>query len=204
MTADVQIILLAAGRSSRMEGRDKTLEKIAGAPLLRHLALECLASGATQTHVVLPPDRPERADAVRDLDLNSVVARDAHLGMSASLKAGVAAAKTSDAVLIMLADMPEITRDHIDVLIAAFDPEGRESIVRAASADGKPGHPVLLAQKHFDELEALTGDQGARVILERHKSQMRLVALNGKAATTDLDTPQAWAKWRALQQQNSG
>ncbi|NBR54129.1 MAG: nucleotidyltransferase family protein, partial [Rhodobacteraceae bacterium] len=39
------ILILAAGKSSRMRGRDKHLEEIDGVPLLRRLALAALALG---------------------------------------------------------------------------------------------------------------------------------------------------------------
>jgi len=42
MSGSVDIILLAAGASSRMKGGDKTLELVNGVPLLRHLAMECV------------------------------------------------------------------------------------------------------------------------------------------------------------------
>ena len=48
---------------------------------------------------------------------------------------------------------------------------------------------ILPALRH------LTGDSGARDILRTHP--VRHVALPGLRATTDLDTPEAWAAWRA-------
>ena len=86
--------------------------------------------------------------------------------MAASLRAGLAAVEArADAVVVLLADMPEVGAAEIDRLIAAFDPaEGRE-IVRAVSADGRPGHPVLFGRRFFEDLRGLAGDQGARSIL---------------------------------------
>jgi molybdenum cofactor cytidylyltransferase len=198
MTPKVDIILLAAGRSSRMNGGDKTLETVRGVPLLRHLALECMASCASRTHVIVTPDKPMRAKAVSDLDLNIVHAHEAHLGMSASLKAGINAAQDADALLILLADMPQITKDHLNALIRASGPEGT-GIIRAASQKGRPGHPVLFANGYFEALSALSGDKGAKEILLAHADDVTVIPLDGDAALIDLDTPEAWAAWRKSQ-----
>jgi len=130
MTAKVGIVLLAAGSSSRMNGGDKTLELIDGMTLLERLVQECIASSAFQTTLILPPDRPDRVAAIKHLEVQTVIAEDAQLGMSASIKAGI---------------------------------------------------------------KALHGVEAALIVLDTvHK-----VMLNGHAATTDLDTPEAWQEWRA-------
>ena len=198
MTPKVDILLLAGGRSSRMKGGDKTLETVRGVPLLRHLALECVASFASRTHVIVAPDKPNRIKAVDDLDLNIIHAHEAHLGMSASLRAGIDASQDADAVLILLADMPQITKDHLNALIHAWG-RGSTGIIRAASKKGKPGHPVLFSNRYFEALSALSGDKGAKEILHAHAHDVTVIPLEGDAALIDLDTPEAWAAWRTSQ-----
>lgn len=193
MTA--QILILAAGASSRMGGRDKLLEPVEGTPLLRRLALAGLATGHPVT-VVLPPDRPGRGAALDGLDLRQVMAVDAREGMAESLKAGLAALPPEAAVLLLLADLPEIGPEDLAAVLraGAFDPD---LIHRGATAEGQPGHPVLLPPWLRPELLALTGDQGAQPVLRRHADRVRLVPLPGHRAVTDLDTPEDWAAWRA-------
>jgi molybdenum cofactor cytidylyltransferase len=118
--------------------------------------------------------------------------------MAASIRAGLAAvSERADAVVILLADMPEVGSREIDGLIAAFDPgEGRE-IVRALSADGIPGHPVLFGRRFFESLAGLVGDHGARDLLAAAPEYVVDVPTRGRAAVTDLDTPEDWAAWRA-------
>jgi molybdenum cofactor cytidylyltransferase len=120
--------------------------------------------------------------------------------MAVSRRAGLAAvAARADAVLVVLADMPEVGASEIDRLIAAFDPgEGRE-IVRAVTADGTPGHPVLFGRRFFESLAALEGDRGARDILRDAAEFVVEIPTPGRAALTDLDTPEAWDAWRAAQ-----
>ena len=102
-----------------------------------------------------------------------------------------------DAVVILLADMPEVGARDIDRLIAAFDPEEGREICRAVSADGAPGHPVLFGRRFFEALAGLEGDRGAREVLRDAGEFVTEVATSGRSALVDLDTPEDWEAWRA-------
>lgn len=196
----VAAVLLAAGSARRMQGRDKLLEPVGGAPLLRVLADRLAASAADQIVCVLRPDDPDRRAALEGTSARIVVNPRAAEGMGTSLAAGIAALGPEvDAAVILPADMPEITAADIDRLIAAFDPEEGRAIVRAVSADGTGGHPVLFGRRFFEALRGLEGDRGARAILAEHPEFVTDVTLSGRAAETDLDTPEAWEAWRARQ-----
>ncbi|MEO0621635.1 MAG: molybdopterin-binding/glycosyltransferase family 2 protein [Pseudomonadota bacterium] len=196
----VHAVLLAAGASRRMRGRDKLLEEVEGQPLLSRTAAEIAASGVDSTVAVLRPGDAPRAAALSGTGVRTVENPRAAEGMGTSLAAGLRALPAdTDAALVVMADMPEISAADIDRLIAAFDPaEGRE-IIRATTATGRPGHPVLFSRRFFEALQALEGDRGARTILEENAEFVTDVPLAGEAATTDLDTPEAWAAWRARQ-----
>jgi molybdenum cofactor cytidylyltransferase len=119
--------------------------------------------------------------------------------MGTSVGAGVTALKVeADAALIVLADMPEVTAGDYDRLIAAFDPAESRAIARAVTDAGMPGHPVLFGRRFFELLQALEGDRGARSLIEDYPEFLVDVALQGGAASTDLDTPEDWDAWRAV------
>ena len=81
----------------------------------------------------------------------------------------------------------------LDRLIAAFDPAvGRDIIVPVH--DGQRGNPVLWGRAHFDALRGLTGDRGARALLDINPV---FTVEAGLGALTDLDTPEALAAWRS-------
>lgn len=191
----VVILILAAGASSRMRGGDKCLEVVDGVPLLRQVAVRCLATGCPVL-VALPPDRPLRAAALHGLAVTQVAVPDPAQGMAASLVAGVGLVPKGAAVLLMLADLPEMTVQDLAAVLAgqAAHPG---AILRGAAADGTPGHPVLFPADLRAELLALTGDEGARSILQRHTDRVLPVPLPDRHAVTDLDTPEDWAAWRA-------
>lgn len=195
---NVEVIMLAAGASSRMSGVDKLLENIDGEALLRRSAKVALNAQADTVLVVLPPDHDLRQAVLEGLAVNIVPSPDWKNGMSASILAGLSAVSDDcDAVIVALADMPEITPDHMNRLIAAFDPTENREICRAVSSDGTPGHPVLFGRRFFETLAALSGDRGARDVLITAPDFLVDVQTMGQGAVIDLDTPQDWANWRA-------
>lgn len=189
------VALLAAGRARRMRGRDKLLEPLEGTPLLRCLAERILAAGTASLAVTLPPDDRERAEALKGLALVQLSVPDAEEGMAASIRAAArwALSLHADGLMICPADMPELTSGDFAVLSAAFRKEGPP--LRATASDGKPGHPVVFPALLLSDLLAVSGDQGARSLLLAHPPQS--VALPAKHATTDLDTPEDWQRWRS-------
>lgn len=183
------ILILAAGASTRMRGTDKLLEEVEGTPLILR-AVRAAQGVAAEVIVALPPGSSRRAWlGDTGARLIEVPAR----AMSASIRAGVAAC-ASDAVLIHLADMPDIDTVALARLSRAWQ-EGSAPILRATDADGTPGQPVVFDRSLFPELSGLEGDRGARDVIAQH--EIETCALWGNAATTDLDTPEAWAAWRA-------
>ena len=189
---ETTILLLAAGHSSRMRGSDKMLEEIDGAPLLRVMARRATRAGVP-VRVVLGPDQPARRAALDGLAVEIVESADTD-GMAASIRAGVAG--LSGPVLVALADMPEITAQDL-YLMVSLGAQARGAILRAAAADGRPGNPVLFPADLLPQLAQLTGDQGARAILQAEGARVHLLPLAGERALIDLDTPEAWADWRA-------
>jgi CTP:molybdopterin cytidylyltransferase MocA len=199
--ADVLILIPAAGASSRMRGRDKLLEEVRGQSLLRDRVEMALGLGHPVL-VTLPPNRPRRAEALRDLaqpQLSTVSVEDAATGLSASLRAGADWALHQDhsALLVLLPDLPDLTAEDINTVLQAYD---ERKITRATAQDGTPGHPVLFPAAFLPAMRHLTGDQGAQDILRANPVQT--VRLPGTRATTDLDTPEAWTAWRASPDQD--
>lgn len=193
----IAILILAAGRAARMRGGDKLLEEVDGAPCLTVLCNRALASGAEVFAVIPDGDHP-RATAL-PARVRPVPAPDADLGMAHSIRAGIAALPPgTEAAMILPGDMPEIETADMQAMIAAFSTTPSQ-ILQAATQDGAPGHPILFASTLFPEFETLTGDTGARRVIEAHRADWTLFPLPGQRARQDLDTPEDWAAWRASQ-----
>lgn len=195
---NVLILIPAAGASSRMRGRDKLLEPIGHVPLLARQVARALETGA-QVLVTVAQDRPKRVEALAGLmqDRLNVQIIEAREGMAVSIRAGAALAikRGAEALMIVLPDMPEIETDDMNILIAA-QAAAPDSAQRATTAEGTPGHPVLFPRRLFAKLDSVTGDTGAREVLQGE--QVRPTPLCGNRAVTDLDTPEDWARWQCL------
>lgn len=189
------ILLLAAGKSSRMRGENKLLRQIDGTPLVVRTAQRLSQSNAGGMTIVINPETVGLADAVRGQGDQIIQAKDANTGLAASLRAGInALPKTSTAVIIALADMPDVTLQDIDALIAAYDPANGALIVAPTAPGGKRGNPVLFDRRYFEPLASLTGDTGAKALIEAEISTVCLVP-RGAGVLVDLDTPEAWDAW---------
>jgi CTP:molybdopterin cytidylyltransferase MocA len=182
-------LLLAAGAGSRM-GRPKALVVGEdGVPWLHATLATLHEGGCDRVTVVLgaaakgagwlltqaPSGRARR-----------VVAEDWAEGMGASLRAGLAGAyPDSDAVVLTLVDLPDVTADVVRRVVAAATGPGD---LARATYGGVPGHPVLLGRDHWDGVGAsATGDKGARDYLRTH--EVTLVECGDLATGADVDTP---------------
>ncbi|MEM1274650.1 MAG: nucleotidyltransferase family protein [Pseudomonadota bacterium] len=192
MTQPITILIPAAGMSRRMKGRDKLLEDIDGTPLLRRVVARAAQIGAVR--VILTTEQTARAACLDGLAV-TITHVDAGHGMGASLAAG--AAHLSGPVMIVLPDMPDISAHDMATLVALWH-AGAGPILRAAASERQPGHPVILPPELVPKLRALSGDIGAQTILRDHADAVALHVI-GPQACQDLDTPEAWAAWRAEQ-----
>ena len=123
----------------------------------------------------------------------------AYRGLASQLvrRTGIAAlGKDIDAAIVQLGDMPGVTSNLLDRLMAGFSPvEGRSICV--PTVGGKRGNPVLWARRFFAEMSKVEGDTGAKHLIGEHADLVCEVEMTGEAAITDIDTPEALAAWRA-------
>ena len=189
----VAILILAAGASSRMKGRDKLLEKIDGTPLLARSVNTALATGYP-VWMALPTLEHARAKHIRTA--TPVPVPDAQEGMGHSLSTGIAAIPPDHAILVFPADMPDISDADILNIINAYNSNLNPTLQQATS-HVTPGHPVLFPPDCRAALLTLTGDQGAKHIVQANQHRLNHVPLPGKNAVTDLDTPEAWDAYLA-------
>ncbi|MFB2553247.1 NTP transferase domain-containing protein [Ensifer soli] len=188
----VATIVLAAGRASRMGagGHHKLLAEFGGVPLVRRSVETALAVPGADVTVVTGHREGDIRDALSGLGVRIVHNPDHASGMASSLIAGLdAVGKEIQGILVLLADMPAITDGHLTALIEAFRAKGGQAIVRA-SAGEKRGNPVILPRSTFDAIRRLSGDVGARPVIET--SGLPVVDIDiGDAARLDLDTAEA-------------
>jgi molybdenum cofactor cytidylyltransferase len=180
-------VMLAAGASVRL-GRPKQLLDLAGKPLIRHSVRHALAANLDEVIVVLGARADEVLAAIEDLPVTVVTNPEFAAGQSTSFRAGLAEAEASGAgaVVVLLGDQPEIEPSHIDAVVAGYL-RGGASIVQALYGD-QPGHPVLFSRPLFSELEAVTGDEGARSVIRHHQAEVLRVRVADGPPPADIDT----------------
>jgi molybdenum cofactor cytidylyltransferase len=186
----VAAVILAAGFASRMAPRNKLLilDK-AGVEMVAAAAAAALASGADPVILVTGHQADLVRAAVAGLSVRTVFAERFAAGMSASLQAGIAAVPPAcQAALICLADMG-VDGALMARILAAYEPlAGRRIIV--PTCGGQRGNPVLWDRRFFADFAALTGDAGARRLLDRHAADVWAFETGDPAVLADWDTPE--------------
>jgi molybdenum cofactor cytidylyltransferase len=188
----VVAILLAAGRSSRMGGRNKLLLDVHGEPMVRRAAATLLASRADRVIAVLGHDRALVGRALAGLRLCTVVNHAHGSGQMSSVRAGIRAlADDPAAIVVALADQPALRPADIDFLIEAFLALPERRIVVPVHR-GRRGNPIVLpgAQRHA----LLSGgvNFGCRRLIERHPEAVARIEVPNPHYVQDVDTPEAY------------
>lgn len=179
-------LVLAAGSGARFGG-GKLLAPWNGAPLLHGALAAARAAPVGSVTVVTGSDAEAVAACARafDPDLRLVHAADHAQGMAASLKAGIASLPPETAAtFVFLGDMPRVPHAVLGALAQA--------VVDGAPAaapvfDGVRGNPVVIARSLFPEVAALSGDVGARPILQRLGTRLALVEAPDDGVLFDVD-----------------
>lgn len=186
------VIILAAGASTRM-GFPKQLLELAGQPLLVRAVEAALASSAWPVVVVLGAHaekiRPSLALLPVLIAENPAWAE----GMAASIRAGITTlrqfSRALDAAVIALGDQPAFSAGVIARLVAEQQRSGRTIV--ASRYARRQGAPALFLRTHFPTLAALTGEEGARALLNGDPQHVATVDLPELAL--DVDTPADYA-----------
>ena len=192
--AVIAAVVLAAGLSRRM-GQAKLLMKVGGRAIVRYVVENVLAGGVDSVWVVTGPDVEPIEAALAGLEAQIAVNPAPEEGQASSLRAGIAALPASvDAVLIALGDQPSLAPSIIPALLAARRTSPK-LIVAPRYRDGQ-GNPVLFKREIFPELLRLTGDQGARPIIQKEPARVEWVERD-LPMPPDVDTLDDYEKIRA-------
>lgn len=186
---DIPAVLLAAGGGSRFGG-GKLLAPFAplGGRALIEAPLSALReSPVSEIIVVVGKDAGRLRAVCEPYGARVVENQDWNMGMSTSVKAGIAACKPEvQGVVVALADQPLVSAEAVRRLVEAFE-GGAE--VAVATYGGRRRNPVLLSREIWPVLLGeLSGDAGARVMLERHPELVTEVPCDEVADPADVDT----------------
>ena len=187
---NILALLLAAGSSKRMGKKNKLLTDFNGTKMIVHIADQIKKSKVGQTTVVTGYEADQVTSALKHLTSNFVHNPDYTKGLSTSVKIGLNAVPDGiDGVIIFLGDMPLVKSRDINSIIEAFNPtEGRSICVPIHGR--KRGNPVLWGKQYITEILSISGDIGARHLLETHSDQISEVTIDTDGVLFDVDTPE--------------
>jgi molybdenum cofactor cytidylyltransferase len=181
----VFIAVLAAGGSNRF-GRSKQLEDFEGRPLVRRAAGLARAVCGERNVVVVGHESTTVVAAAGNAPRYLVVNERYEEGLGGSIAlAAKSLSHVADAVLLLFVDQPLITARHLRALIDAWS--GADSEIVATAFSGTVGPPVLFPRGTFEALGKLSGDKGAKSVLEDPQFELRTIPFED--AAVDIDTP---------------
>lgn len=186
------MIVLAAGGSTRL-GHPKQLLPHLGRTLLRHAADVAVQAATGPVVVVLGAHGESIRGELDGLAVQVTMNRDWRTGIATSIQAGLVSLgrdREPDAVILMTCDQPHVSAELLRRLVDRYA-DARPPAVACGYA-GTLGTPALFDRSLFGELWLLTGDHGAKQVIERHQSGAVRVAFDNGAV--DIDTAEDVAR----------
>jgi molybdenum cofactor cytidylyltransferase len=181
------VVLLAAGASSRM-GRPKMFLTYQGKTLLHH-AVDEAAALHTPVFVVTGEYFTAVKEALPQNDVHVLYNKDWPEGMASSIRTGVAGIEEAgyepDAIIIMVCDQPFISADLLRQMIAIKTTSGKGMV--GCAYNETIGTPVLFDRKYVGDLLKLSGQQGAKKLLQAFPEDVAVVPF--PLGSVDIDTP---------------
>lgn len=189
MGRTVAAIVMASGFSKRM-GRDKLKIVFEGNSLLIKTIKTLQASGIEQ--VICVVREPYWEPVLESLHVKVCYNEKAYVGQSESIKAGLACLMDSfpltEGILFVPADMPYMTTPVIQKLTQLYA-NGRSLIVTPI-CQGIRRAPVIFDASLTEDLMALTGDQGGKVLFSKYAECIDELNIEEENVFQDIDTPE--------------
>jgi molybdenum cofactor cytidylyltransferase len=186
-TSDIAALVLAAGSAKRF-GSSKQLAELDGVPLAKRALGVAAKVFGDRTTLVVGHDWKAVTQSCSPLP-GFLIVNDLHKsGLGSSIARGTKAVRhTAQAVMVILADQPLVTAEHLRHLRDSWS--GADNEIVATGFGGTAGAPVLFPSGCFDDLVKLKGDKGGQHLLSDERFAVRKVVF--EPASVDIDTPAA-------------
>ena len=186
-------VVLAAGMSSRMQGRNKLLLPAGAEPVIRRTVRNVLEARPQEAVVVTGWHAAAVGEALAGLPVRLQANPRFTEGQMTSVAAGVAAlAQPTDAVMICLGDMVLLEAADYRELADAFAGIGDRSIL-VPRYEGRRGNPVVFAAWRVPDIVAGRSNPGCRQLISEHPEEVFTYEATHDRFVTDMDTPADYA-----------
>ena len=182
----ISAILLAAGQSKRMDGENKLTKEIKGIPLIKLSVKNILASSIDELIIVLGHQKEIIEELIDKKEkIKCVFNKNFESGMASSIKIGLNnLPEKTEAFFICLGDMPMVNQDTYNHLIKSRN--DKEIIV--PTYKGQQGNPVLFDKSMKGKVIDISGDAGAKKILELNKDKILNLEINDQSIVKGFNT----------------
>jgi molybdenum cofactor cytidylyltransferase len=201
-------IILAAG-SSRRFGDDKRKSRLPNGDTLLEATIHKARGCLSEVLVVLRADDHAYADTLANSlaktlaknqatrpnnhNITFYLAPDSAQGMAHSLANGISQTQDWEAALVMLGDMPFVDANTIETILNTYAAHKNHNTnpapIIVPCLGEKLGHPVLFSQHYFAEIANLTGDRGARPVIDAHPENVVKLPITDNGVLLDIDRP---------------
>ena len=190
-------IILAAGEGKRM-GKVKLTLPLGDKKLIEWVLQAAKLTPLDKYFLVVRPEDKEIIKIGKKWGAEIVFNPDFRKGMSTSIKKALLKINTQEVegFFLILGDQPLITSRIINKLIKSFSPGKGEIVVPYFK--NKRGNPVLFDICWKDELMAVTGDVGGRVLIKAHPEKIKRVNISDETILFDIDREEDYEKMKNI------
>ena len=93
-------------------------------------------------------------------------------------------------ILIVLGDMPFVSRETLCLLVDFFVTRFCEGMVLRPQFNDEAGHPVLFDESYLPGLKRLSGDEGARSLIRVNPGKLVCVPVKDAGVIRDINLPE--------------
>src|ERR1700712_1628816 len=166
------IVILAAGKSSRME-QPKQMLIIEGKTLVKRTAEMAMKTDCYPICVVVGANKKLIVPELANMPTTLIDNPHYEQGMASSIKIGLIGVYMTEknivAVIFLTCDMPFINEKLIVKLIEkasqSVDSQGNTPLIVASKYETQLGIPALFNRAVFNDLLELSGDKGAKSVI---------------------------------------
>jgi molybdenum cofactor cytidylyltransferase len=179
-------IVLGAGSSTRL-GRPKQLLPLGPRTVLSHVVGEAEASHLDRVVAVVGGGGADEVVRALTPSRATIARNEAYgTGCASSLLAGLDAAGECEAIVLLLGDMPGVSREVIDTVVRTWLDERPWAAVTAYR--DAIGHPFVFSAAAFPTLRELHGDKAVWKIVDRERASRVARIHLPQALPDDIDT----------------